>query len=82
MDSGLIGKIEKAKWYAQDPARVILLKFTVLFHGDHSDHVLTYDNGFWDCDCVFYATHRTCSHTMAIDSQLGAMLGSPSPVPS
>ena len=22
MDSGLIGKIEKAKWYAQDPSRV------------------------------------------------------------
>ena len=82
MNSGLIGKIEKSKWYAQDPTRISLLKFTVLFRGDHSDHALTYDNGFWHCECAFYTNHHTCSHTMAIDLQLGAMLTSGSPVPS
>ena len=54
MDSGLIGKIEKAKWYAQDPSRVTPLKFTALFHGDHSDHALTIDNSRWHCQCAFY----------------------------
>ena len=82
MDSGLIGKIEKSKWYAQDPSRIKLLKFTVRFRGDHSDHALTFENGFCDCDCAFYANHHTCSHAMAIDSLLGEMLASASPVPS
>ena len=66
MDSGLIGKIEKAKWYAQDPSRVTPLKFTALFHGDHSDH----------------ERHQTCSHTMAVDTQLGEMLPEGLPAPS
>lgn len=74
MNSGIIGKIEKAKRYAQDPGRISLLQFTVLFHGDHSDHTLTYDGGTWRCECSFFATHNTCSHTMAVDAQLGGML--------
>ena len=74
MNSGLIGKIEKAKRYAQDPGRVSLLKFTVLFRGDHSDHTLTYDSGTWHCECAFFSSHRTCSHTMAVDHQLGGMI--------
>lgn len=82
MDSGLIGKIEKAKWYAQDPSRVTLLKFTALFHGDHSDHVLTFDNGLWHCECAFYASHLICSHTMAVEKQLGEMLPEGLPAPS
>ncbi len=82
MYSGLIGKIEKAKWYAQDPSRVTLLKFTILFHGDHSDHVLTFDNGLWHCECAFYASHLTCSHTMAVETQLGEMLPEGLPAPS
>jgi hypothetical protein len=53
---------------------VILLKFTALFHGDHSDHALTFDNGRWHCECAFYASHQTCSHTMAVDTQFSSML--------
>ena len=74
MNSGIIGKIEKAKRYAQDPGRITLLKFTVLFHGDHADHTLTYDGGEWRCECSFFAAHNTCSHTMAVDAQLGGMI--------
>ncbi|MCY4625243.1 MAG: hypothetical protein OXC99_09635 [Chloroflexi bacterium] len=74
MNSGLIGKIEKAKRYAQDPGRLTLLKFTVHFHGDHSDHTVTYEGGSWHCECSFFSTHNTCSHTMAIDAQLGGMI--------
>ena len=74
MDSGLINKIEKARRYAEDPGRVTLIQFTALFHGDHHDHTLTYDHGAWRCDCVFFAGHDTCSHTMAASAQLNDLI--------
>ena len=74
MDSGMIGKIEKARRYADEPQRVRFEQFRVAFHGDHSDHVVTYTNGEWHCGCHFFQARGVCSHTMALERILGEML--------
>ena len=74
MQSSLIGKIEKAKRYAQEPDRVTISELSVKFRGDHSDHETGYKDGGWRCSCQFFSTWRVCSHTMALQRILGNML--------
>ena len=74
MDSGMIGKIEKAKRYAQERKRFRFNKFDVTFNGDNNDHHLTFDNGVFKCDCEFFVTHHRCGHSMAIEILLKEML--------
>ena len=74
MDYGLIGKIEKAKRYAEDPKRFRFNKFDVTFHGDNNDHHVTFENGTFGCDCEFFITHRRCGHTMALEILLKNMI--------
>ncbi|MBC7224446.1 MAG: SWIM zinc finger family protein [Anaerolineae bacterium] len=81
MDSGMIGKIQKARMYAEEPERVQFHTFRVTFHGEHADHTVTYDEGVWGCTCRFFQTHHTCSHTMALERMLGEMLRAPDSVP-
>ena len=46
MDYGMIGKIEKAKFYAQEPERIHFDTFTVRIEGDSGqEHQVAYDNG-------------------------------------
>jgi len=77
MDSGMIGKIQKAKQYAQEPGRIEFTSFSLVFHGENNDHVVTYNDGTWHCQCHFFATHGVCSHTMALERVLGDMLRLP-----
>ncbi len=74
MDYGLIGKIEKAKRYAQERERIEFKQFTVTFKGKHNDHTVTYDNGRWQCHCDFFQTRGRCSHTMALETVLEDMV--------
>ncbi len=67
MDSGMIGKIDKAKRYAQERKRFRFTQFDVVFHGDNNDHRVTFNNGVFKCDCDFFKTHRHCGHTMALE---------------
>ena len=67
MDSGMIGKIEKAKRYAQQPERFQLEAFTVTVSGENNPHVVTYNHGEWHCDCDFFQTRGRCSHTIALE---------------
>jgi hypothetical protein len=79
MDYGMIGKIEKSKFYAQEPERFSFDTFTVRLEGDSGGvHTIKYDAGHWDCDCSFFHSRGYCSHTMAIERVLGEMLGQPS----
>jgi len=78
MDSGMISKIEKAKRYATETDRVRFDSFQVTFRGDNTDHVVTFDHGTWDCDCRFFSQRGVCSHTMALERILGAMIPTPS----
>jgi hypothetical protein len=77
MDSGMMSKIEKAKRYAEQLDRISFEAFTVTLSGDNSNHVVTFSDGQWKCDCLFFARRGVCSHTMALERILGEML----PVP-
>ena len=70
MDSGMIGKIEKAMLYAQEPERITFESFKVTFNGDHKQHEITYDNGRWECDCNFFQVRGVCSHVMTLERLL------------
>lgn len=74
MDSAMIGKIEKAKRYAEEPERVGFERFEVTFRGTHTDHRVSYADGIWHCTCGFFASRGVCSHTMALERILGVML--------
>ncbi len=74
MHSDLIGKIEKAKRYAQEPERFALEKITAHFRGGSSDHAISLEDDRWSCDCNFFRTWHTCSHVMAAQRILAPML--------
>ena len=74
MDYGMIGKIEKAKRYAQEKDRFQFKSFTVVVKGDNNSHEVSFANGEWKCDCEFFATHGRCVHTMALEEILNGMI--------
>ena len=74
MQSSLIGKIEKAKRYAEEPGRVTFLDFAVDFRGENNTYKVGYEAGKWHCTCSFFSQRAICSHTMALQRLLGNML--------
>lgn len=74
MDYGMIGKIEKAKRYAQEHNRVHFNSFNVTLDGENNDHTVVYQNGEWQCDCDFFHSRGRCSHTMALEMILEGMI--------
>ena len=74
MDSGMIGKIQKARQYAEEPERVTFESFIVSFKGNHDMYRISYDRGQWACECNYFHGHGVCSHTMALERLLGTML--------
>jgi len=74
MQSSLIGKIEKAKRYAQEPERVTFKDFAVEFRGENNTYKVSYKEGKWQCTCLFFSQRGICSHTMALQRLLGTML--------
>lgn len=70
MESAIIGKIEKAKRYAEEPERFLFSKFELTFHGDNNDHQVSFDNGTFTCDCEFFIVHTRCAHTMTLEDHL------------
>jgi hypothetical protein len=75
MDYGMIGKIEKAKFYAEDRLnRIQFESFQVKIQGENNSHAVTYDHGSWGCDCDFFASRSVCSHTMTMDRVLENMV--------
>ena len=74
MHSDLIGKIEKARHYAQEPQRFTIDSLRATFQGGNHDHMLILRNGDWECDCVACQRHHTCTHIMALQKMLMPML--------
>ena len=74
MQSSLIGKIVKAKRYAQETDRITFSELSVKFRGDNDSHVTGYKDGKWHCTCDFFSHWELCSHTMALEKILGNML--------
>ena len=74
MDSGMIGKIEKAKRYAQERERFHFEALTVTIDGANNPHRISYADGKWNCDCDFIHSHGLCVHSMALEELLKGML--------
>ena len=74
MQSSLIGKIEKAKRYAQERERITFSELSVGFRGENDSHTTGYKDGEWHCSCNFFSSWRRCCHTMALEKILGDML--------
>lgn len=82
MDSGMIGKIQKSKFYAEEPERICFEQFRVTLQGANSQHTVHFDQGRWQCTCNFFASRGVCSHTMAMERVLGVMLPPEAMAPS
>lgn len=74
MDYGMIGKIEKARRYAQEPERVTLSALDAQFRGDNSTYHITLKEGSWNCTCPGFQTHHICPHIMTLEKVLRPML--------
>ncbi len=74
MQSSLIGKIEKAKRYAQEKDRVTFSDFSLNFRGEHDNHTVNFNRGKWHCTCNFFSIYGQCSHRMAMERILDEML--------
>lgn len=74
MHSDLIGKIEKARHYAQEPERFSIHALRAHFTGGNHGHLMVLENGGWACDCVAFHRHQTCAHVMAMQKILAPML--------
>jgi hypothetical protein len=74
MHSDLIGKIEKARRYAQEPERIALDELKAHFRGGNNDHTITLSDGQWSCDCSFFHNWQTCAHVMAFQKIFHPML--------
>lgn len=74
MQSSLISKIEKARAYSGERHRMQINGLSVSFHGENSDHDVTFSDGHWACTCDFFEEWATCSHTMALQRTLEGMV--------
>jgi hypothetical protein len=74
MHSDLIGKIEKARRYAQEPERIAIDELKARFRGGNNDHTIALSNGHWTCDCSFFRMWQTCAHVMAFQKIFNPML--------
>jgi hypothetical protein len=74
VNSSVIGKIEKAKRYAQERERMQFSALTVHFHGENDEHDVTLAGDKWHCTCEFFEGHGTCAHSMALEHVLEGML--------
>ena len=74
MDSAMIGKIEKAMRYANEPDRIVFAQLVVSFKGDHDTYEVAYREGKWQCGCRFFQGRGVCSHTMTLERVLRGMI--------
>ncbi len=71
MDYGMIGKIKKAKRYANEERdRIQVNTFSVTFDGKNNPHQVKFEQGHWQCDCEFFQSRGRCSHTLALEQIL------------
>ena len=82
MQSSLIGKIAKARIYAEERERITIDSMACEIRGDNACHTVRLTEGNWQCDCRFFADYGTCSHSMAMGRILMGMVPTGAPLPS
>ncbi|MBC8097924.1 MAG: hypothetical protein H7Y11_00645 [Armatimonadetes bacterium] len=74
MDYSMIGKIQKAKEYAEDPSRVTFNSFTLEFDGSNDSYIATLGADGWHCTCPGFQMYAICPHIMSMERRFGPML--------
>jgi hypothetical protein len=74
VQSGMMGKVEKAMRYAHEPDRVAIHRLEATFAGDNGSHTVTLDGEHWNCDCHLFEQAGGCTHTLAVQKMLDPML--------
>jgi hypothetical protein len=74
MDYGMIGKIEKAKRYAQEPQRITFLSLNADFKGDNNAYQMSLGPEGWDCSCAGFRAHGICPHVMSMERLFKPMI--------
>ena len=74
MNSGLIGKVDKAKKYALERDRMHVNALSVDFQGENDTHHVALEGESWACSCDFFAGWGACAHTMALERVLDGMI--------
>lgn len=74
MDTSMIGKIQKAKQYAQEPERVTFNTFKAEFKGNNDTYTVTLTPEGWECTCPGYSKYRICPHIMTLEKVFAPML--------
>ncbi len=77
MDSSIIGKIEKAKKYAEEKDRVNITSFAATFKGNHDQYDVRFEDVSWRCECHCFASRDVCIHTMAMQRILDERITGP-----
>lgn len=74
MDYSMIGKIQKAKEYAEDPSRVTFNSFKLEFKGNNDVYQVSLGPDGWQCSCPGFQTHGICPHIMCLERMFEPML--------
>ena len=76
MDYGMIGKIEKAKFYAEErDQRVQFQSLQASVLGDNdSTHQVKYDGGQWQCSFNYFGSHQVSSISSTEVKKMMAMV--------
>ncbi len=74
MHSGMIGKVAKARVYAEQRDRFDIRELEVTVRGNHAAHRVRLQDRRWRCSCDFFAHNATCAHTMALELLLEGMV--------
>ena len=75
LPSSHIADVEKSMRYATERTeRIHFNSLNVSVEGDHRDHIVTYEDGRWTCDCDGLAQQGYCSHTMTMERVLRDMV--------
>jgi len=74
VNSSMISKIEKSKRYEREPDRIKFQALAVTFTGENDVHQVSLQDGAWHCNCGYFPHTGICSHVMALQGLLGAML--------
>ena len=74
MDYSMIGKIQKAKEYAEEPERVTFHTLAIEFTGSNDVYRITMGPDGWHCTCPGFQKYAICPHIMTLERVLGSML--------
>ncbi|MDX1991659.1 MAG: SWIM zinc finger family protein [bacterium] len=74
MDYSMIGKIQKAKQYAEEPQRVTFNSFSLEFTGSNDTYHITLGPEGWHCTCPGFQKYAICPHIMTLEKLFAPML--------